>query len=379
MEKILNFSNFLQLKNNDLSYYKTYCFSDFSKMYETHHRLDGEQSLEKISNDIAEFIRYQFKHPSGRKKKLYDAKKYIYYYRWDYDEIVDWFKKNEKIFHYPLFLIENKSTISIKISIGRIVKSRRKQKNEMEILNTKGKERASHLTSKNDDNTKNHIIYLNTYLLSKNKGMDVKQFIETNDFLNELNGTIWHEFMHAFDTYAINKNLRSKIDMMKKTYKKYRKDFKIGKEYVTFKKYCDWDGNKCIINKEVISNPDEIRTFYYMLLYYLTETEMHAYLQTFVNQMIIANSENGYDSDIYRRYAFIRKMIEHEFDYDFLEKVFNKRMREDFSKAIPELTNVMKNDDISIIYQKFQKKLLNIIVGYRHKMNKILYDIISIK
>ena len=54
-------------------------------------------------------------------------------------------------------------------------------------------------------------------------------------------------------------------------------------------------------------------------------------------------------------------------------------MREDFSKAIPELTNVMKNDDISIVYQKFQKKLLNIIIGYRHKMNKILYDIISIK
>jgi hypothetical protein len=75
MNNILNFSNFLQLKNNDLSDYKTYCFSDFSKMYETHHRLDGEQSLEKISNDIAEFIRYQFKHPSGRKKKLYDAKK----------------------------------------------------------------------------------------------------------------------------------------------------------------------------------------------------------------------------------------------------------------------------------------------------------------
>lgn len=70
---------------------------------ESHHMLSGENSLSGLAHDLSEFVQWQMPH-SIKKKKEYDNKKYIYY-RWNYDEIINWFAEQDKKFHYPVFLI----------------------------------------------------------------------------------------------------------------------------------------------------------------------------------------------------------------------------------------------------------------------------------
>ena len=341
-----------------------------------HHVLSGDKSLDALSEDLAEFIRWEMTHPK-RRKMIYDKKKFINCYMWTFSEITEWFNKNKKPFRYPIFLVERKETISVKISLSRDVKSRRKQHNSMELLSTYGNERASHLKNKNEDKTGNHVIYLNTYYLASKKGVSVLDFIKSDDFKNELNGTIGHELMHAFDNGIMKKEAREGVKTMKRIYKDYRADFNIGKEYVTFDVYGKWNGKKFNPDKDVINNPQNLRTFYYMLLYYITTTEMNAYLQTFVNQMIVCGSKDGYDSDIYRRYHFIDLVLNTEFDESIISGMIDDRFRKDFSKAIPKLSSVMKNNDISLIYRKMNDYFSSFTTKYIKKLNRILYDIIS--
>lgn len=341
-----------------------------------HHVLSGEESLELLSEDLAEFIRWQMTH-STKKKPVYDKEKFMNCYTWSFNEITEWFNKNNKPFRYPVFLVGRKETISVKISTSRDVKSRRKQHDTMNLISTYGNERASHSSNKNEDKTKNHIIYLNTYYLASKKNKSVIDFIKSDDFKNELNGTIGHELMHAFDNGVLKKELRENIKNMKQIYKKYRADFNIGKEYVTFDIYGKWNGKKFNPDKDVISNPNNLRTFYYMLLYYITTTEMNAYLQTFVNQMIVCGSKNGYDSDIFRRYRFIEQVLNTEFDESIINAVIDERFKKDFSSAIPKLASVIRSNDISKIYHKTNDYFNSIITKYITKLNRILYDIIS--
>lgn len=347
-----------------------------AKPMKLHHVLSGDKSLDTLGEDIADFVRWEMSHPK-RKKPIYDGKKFMNCLVWSFNEITEWFKDNGKVFRYPLFLVERKETISVKISLSRDVKSRRKQHDTMKLLSTYGNERASHSSSKNEDETKNHIIYLNTYHLASKKGMGILEFIKSDDFKNELKGTIGHELMHAFDNGVLPKKEKDGIKTMKRIYKKYRADFGIGKEYVTFDIYGKWNGSRFIPSKDIISDPKNLRTFYYMLLYYVTRSEMDAYLQTFVNQMIVCGSSDGYDSDIYRRYHLIKNMLDTEFAENVTNSMIDERFKKDFSIAIPELASVMRNNDISKIYHKMNDYFNSMVSKYITKLNRILYDIIS--
>ena len=62
-------------------------------VFEHHHILSDENDLSVLTQDLADFIRWQVTH-STKKKKEYDPKKKILYYQWNYPEIVEWFEKN---------------------------------------------------------------------------------------------------------------------------------------------------------------------------------------------------------------------------------------------------------------------------------------------
>lgn len=338
---------------------------------EAHHMLSGDNSLSELAHDLSEFVQWQMSH-SINKKKEYDAKKYIYYYRWDYNEIIEWFVKNEKKFHFPVFLIENQSTISVKISLARMVKGRKKEHETMDLIHLKGNERASHATKKLKDSEtgKNHVIYLNTYYLAKEKNIDVRKFIMSDDFEKELTGTVRHEFMHAFDSYKISGVKRDNIDLMKKLYKKYRSTNNIGKEWVTFKNIGSWSENKFNADFDMLSEENNLRTFLYMLLYYMTDTEMNAYIQTFYNQVINSDGKDRYDSDIYKRYKVIQTVLEHDFDSKIIKNTINKKFIKDISSVIK-----IKSDDPVKVYETYKNIVLKKLDKYFVKLHKIFFDI----
>lgn len=335
---------------------------------ESHHMLSGENSLSDLAHDLSEFVQWQMSH-SIKKKKEYDDKKYIYYYRWDYDEIINWFVEQDKKFHYPIFLIEHGSTISVKISLARMVKGRRKEHETGELIRTKGNERASHATKKTGKESKNHVIYLNAYYLAKEKNMDVRKFIMSDDFEKELTGTVRHEFMHAFDTYTISAKKREGIDKMKKLYKAYRAKYKIGKEWVTFKEIGTWSGKKFTPDIDMLSKDNNLKTFMYMLLYYLTDTEMNAYLQTFYNQVINSDEKDIYSSDIFKRYKIIKTVLETDFDKNVIEKTWDEKTRKAFSEIIKIHAEPIE------YHEKFKKLVSRKLDKYFNKLNKIFFDI----
>ena len=106
------------------------------------------------------------------------------------------------------------------MSVGRLVKGRRNQHNDLKTISLKGNERASHSSKFIDkkQGNKNHTIYLNTYFLANENKQEVLDFIKSNKFLTELEGTVRHELMHAYDTYKMPKAQRDVVDKMKKVY-----------------------------------------------------------------------------------------------------------------------------------------------------------------
>lgn len=336
---------------------------------EYHHLLSGDNSLDDLSTDLIEFIRYQMTH-SIKKKKEYDNKKFIYYYEWIYSEILDWFVENKKEFHYPAFLIDRGSTISLKISIGRMVKGNRNQHNSMDLIRTKGNEKASHIAKKTDDNTKNHVIYFNTYYLSRVKNTDVRKYIMSDDFEESLRGTVKHEFMHAFDSYVISSKETSQHSNMTKIYKKYRADNHIGKDWVLFKDTGEWSGNKYSVDKQMLSKNNNLRTFLYMLLYYMTGKEMRAYMQTFYNQIIISKKADCYNSDIFKRYKIIYAILSTDFEESIIVSTFDKKTKKDFNSVFPKL----KGTEIDY-WNGFKKMVLQKLDVYFKKLYTILYDL----
>jgi len=336
---------------------------------EAHHLLNGDNSLGELAADLVEFLQFQFSH-SINKNKEYDNKKFIYYYIWDYNEIVKWFADNKKAFHYPAFLIENNSTICLKISVGRMVKGRKKQHNDIELISLYGNERGSHSTKSIDGNSKNHTIYLNAYLLAKENGMGVREFIMSDKFEKELTGTVRHEFMHAFDSYMIVGQRRAKIDKMKAIYKNYRKNNNIKKNWMKFENCGVWNGSAFAVDEDFMNEGNNLRTFYYILLYYLTDTEMNAYLQTFYNQLVSENSSNPYDSDIYRRYKIIKSILECSFSKDAIQRNFD-----DMTKNEIGVSFGIKSNDLFVFYEKLRLHLLEIVDRFFVKLHKILFDI----
>ena len=344
--------------------------SDYSYFIsERHHMLSGDNSLSELASDLTEFVRWQMRH-SIKKKKEYDPKKYIYYYRWDYPEITGWFSENGKTFHYPVFLIENGSTVSVKISLGRIVKGRRKEREDSELIRLKGNERASHASKKLKGAGKNHVIYLNTYYLSNRKNKDVREFVMSDDFGKELAGTVGHEFTHAYDSYKIPESVRKRIDVMKKTYKKYRADNGIGKEWVTFANIGNWSGHRFEPDMEFLSKGNNLRTFLYMTLYYMTDTEMRAYIQTFYNQIMNSGGKDLYDSDIYKRYKTVYAVFGQDFGDDVVSRNLDGETIADLSAAYG-----IKAAEPSLIYKKLRSDICMKLDKYFKKLRKIFYDI----
>lgn len=70
----------------------------------------------------------------------------------------------------------------------------------------------------------------------------------------------------------------------------------------------------------MLSKDNNLKTFMYMLLYYLTDTELNAYLQTFCNQVINSEEKDIYSSDIFKRYKIIKTVLETDFDKSVIEK-----------------------------------------------------------
>lgn len=334
------------------------------KVGKIHHLLGNEQSLDELAYDLIHFVRWQMTH-STKKKKIYDERKYVNYYLWSFNEITKWFSEQGIVFHYPLFLVESKETISLKMSVERMVKGRRKQHDATRLVNLFGNENASHTVKKHD-----HIIYVNVAVLSKREGMDIHRYIESNKFTDKFKGSVCHELMHAFDKIKMPKSVRKHITAMKDTYKKYRMDFRIGKSFVAFSEYGKWNGDTFERNDVFLSDTQNIRTFFYMLLYYVTDTEMNAYLQTFANQMLSQCTGDPYESEIYRRYHTINEVLKTDFS-GIADAAFDKRFVDDFTKLFPKL----KNRDISSIYHKLSGMFLEKTEKYIHKMNTILYDI----
>ena len=350
-------------------------------LLEMHHMLSGKNELGVLTKDIADFVRYQMFH-STKKKKEHDTKKHILYYRWDFPEIAKWFEEQKREFNYPVFLVEAGSTISIKVSVGRLVKGRRHEHKQDELLRTKGNERASHSTKITNKETKsrNHIIYLNTYFLSREYNMEVNQFIKSDAFEKELEGTVRHELMHAYDTYKIPEGKRAQIDLQKKIYKDYRAKHKIGKEYLRFDGYGEWNGNNFVVDENFVNNGEELKTFYFVMLYYLTDTEMHSYLQTFWNQMCItADKKNGYDSEIYKRYHIIKSVLKFDkISNETIARTLDNEFVKGMSQCGPKLKTTLAKltkDNQRMVYENVSGLFLRIVEEYIKKLNKLLYDI----
>lgn len=334
------------------------------KVGKIHHLLGNEHSLDELASDLIRFVRWQMTH-STKKKKIYDERKYVNYYLWSFNEITKWFSEQGIVFHYPHFLVESKETISLKMSVERIVKGRRKQHDATRLVNLFGNENASHTVKKRD-----HIIYVNAAVLSKREGMDIHRYIESDKFADKFKSSVCHELMHAFDRIRMPKRTRSHIDAMKRAYKKYRSDFGIGKSIVTLRDFGVWKGKAFKTDLVFLSEPKSVRAFFYMLLYYVTDTEMNAYLQTFANQMLSQCTGNPYESEIYRRYHTINEVLKTDFS-GIADAAFDKRFVDDFTKLFPKL----KNRDISSIYHKLSGMFLEKTEKYIYKMNTILYDI----
>lgn len=344
---------------------------------EHHHLIGGENSLDDLAIDLVKFIRWKMKHTSARDKQ-YDPKKYTLFYRWDFQEITEWFASNGEMFHYPVFLTENGSTISVKVSVARLVKGRRKEHDSDRLTKTFGNERASHATKKlNKSGSRNHVIYINAYHLSREAGKEPREFIESPEFEHEMRGTVKHEFMHAYDTYRINGAERESIDLIKKTYKDYRKANSIGKEEVTLKPFGRLSGNNIEIDTEYTDS--HLRDFWYIMLYYVAKTEMNAYLQTFSNQMSAVEDLDPYGSDIYRRYVTIKRVLQHEPSETAVSEMADDRFRKDFVSMFPKTRKAFAENDQSRAYRKLADIFIDLVDKYLHKMHTILYDIRSMK
>ena len=365
---------------------------------EAHHLLGGDNSLDLLASDLTDFVRWEMNHTS-RKELKYDSKKYTLYYKWGYDEIRKWFDEQGRVFHYPVFLIDEQSKIAVKVSVGRDVRSRRKIHDTAVLLATKGNERGSHLsekipkegvpqetvdareptwaerhghrTDKQDRDPRLHTIYINTYYLSWTKGVDVRSFIRSEDFALELAGTVKHEFMHAFDTYFIKGFERMQINRMKKIYKKYKSDNSIGKDTVTMSVFGKWEGKSFNIDKRYILSENHLRDFFYMLPYYFAKTEMNAYLQTFSNQLSRSPSIDEHDCDIYRRYLAIKRILQCDVGNEATSRLVDGRFVKDFTMMFPKLKKCFGSKDP---YGGMTAWFLELLDKYLHKMHKILYD-----
>lgn len=342
---------------------------------EHHHILSGENDLSVLTQNLADFIRWQVTH-STKKKKEYDPKKKILYYQWNYSEIVEWFEKEKRKFNYPLFLVEKRSTISVKISVGRLVKGRRNQHDVLKEISLKGNERASHTSktiSKKQGN-KNHTIYLNTYFLARKNKQEVLDFIKSDLFLSELEGTVRHELMHAYDTYKMPKVQRDIVVKMKKVYKQYKANFEIGKACLKFDGYGEWNDKQFVPNQDFINEGNNHKTFYYICLYYLTKTEMHSYLQTFCNQIQITDKSSPFLSNIYKRYQTIRNLL--LLDKDVEANFVDDSFRKDFGSIYPKLKTT---NDNSKFLSKLNLLFLEEVEREIKKFHKLFYDIKAMK
>ena len=339
------------------------------KVGKIHHLLGNEHSLDELASDLIHFVRWQMTH-STKKKKIYDGKKYVYYYMWDFDEITEWFSEQGTDFHYPMFLVENRETLSVKLSVARMVKGRKKQHESGRLIKSFGNENASHSVRKNADKSNDHIIYVNAAVLSKKEGMDLHRYLKSGSFANKFRGSVCHELMHAFDRTKMPKQQRDGIRAMKKTYKRYRSDFRIGKSFVTFRDFGAWQGERFETDKKFLSDPKNVRAFFYMLLYYMTDSEMNAYLQTFANQLLTLHASDPYESDIYKRYRIIKEILKTDFG-GIADRVFDERAVSDFTGLFPKL----KGKDISSIYRILTEYFSDKTERYIYKMNRVLYDI----
>lgn len=346
---------------------------DTSFRTDMHHILGGDNSLDALAEDLIDFVRWNISHIS-KKRLEYDKKKYTLYYMWMYDEIADWFKAQRREFRYPVFLTDTQSTIAVKVSVGRDVRSNRKSHDSANLLSTVGNERGSHTTRKLGDGTRLHIIYINAYGLSFDNLMDVRAFIQSEFFEQEMRGTVKHEFMHVFDTYFIKGYERAQITRMKKIYKKYRAENNVKKQTVTLEAFGHWVGNSYTVNTDYITKENNLRDFYYMLPYYFSKTEMNAYLQTFSNQISVTSNE--YDSAIYKRYIAIKKILQEKFDAECVGRLLDERFITDFGTAFPKLKAVFKGSEP---YAGLCAFFLEILEKYLHKMHKILFDFKSLR
>lgn len=343
-------------------------------LVEAHHLLGGDNSLDALAVDIGDFVKWQVTH-STKKKLQYDKKKFINYYYWNYNDITAWFKEQKREFHYPVFLIDVQSTIGVKISVGRDIRSRRLMHDQTHILSTMGNEHGSHKTVRLGGDSREHIIYINTYRLAYECRMSVGEFIASTFFDQELAGTVKHEFMHAYDTYFIKGFERMQINRMKKIYKAYRKANGIDKKTVTLGAFGSWSGKTYNVDKDYLLSENHLRDFLYMLPYYFAKTEMNAYLQTFSNQLSVSSTVSEYDCDIYKRYISIKRILQTNIDEATAEKLLDEKFVSDFTIMFPKLKKPLGVDRS---YKKMCEYLIDVLDKYLHKMHKILYDYKSI-
>ena len=348
---------------------------DNSFRTDMHHILGGDNSLDALAEDLIDFVRWNISHIS-KKRLEYDKKKYTLYYMWMYDEIAEWFKSQKKEFRYPVFLTDTRTPIAVKVSVGRDVRSNRKSHDSANLLSTVGNERGSHTTRKLGDGTRLHIIYINAYGLSFDNLMDVRDFIQSDFFEQEMRGTVKHEFMHVFDTYFIKGYERAQITRMKKIYKKYKAENKTKKQTVTLDAFGHWAGNSFSLDTEYIEKDSHLRDFFYMLPYYFAKTEMNAYLQTFSNQLSVSDSSNEYDCNIYNRYITIKKILQANLGKECVGRLLDERFVSDFGTAFPKLKAVFKGSNP---YAGMCGYFLEILEKYLHKMHKIAFDAKSLR
>lgn len=91
----------------------------------------------------------------------------------------------------------------------------------------------------------------------------------------------------------------------------------------------------------MLSKDNNLKTFMYMLLYYLTDTEMNAYLQTFYNQVINSEEKDIYSSDIFKRYKIIKTVLETDFDKSVIEKTRDEKRKKSFQKSLRYTLNLL--------------------------------------
>lgn len=341
---------------------------------EAHHLPGGDNSLDALAVDIGDFIKWQVTHSTNKRLK-YDKKKFINYYYWNYNDIAAWFKEQKREFRYPVFLIDVQSTIGIKISVGMDIRSRRLMHDQTKIPSTMGNGHGSHKTVRLGGDSREHIIYINTYRLAFECRMSVGEFIASTFFDQELAWAVKHEFMHTYDTYFIKGFGRMQVNRMKKIYNAYRKANDIDKKTVTLGAFGTWNGKTYNVDKDYLLSENHLRDFFYMLPYYFAKTEMNAYLQTFSNQLSISNTVSEYDCDIYKRYISIKRILQTDMDEATAEKLLDEKFVSDFTTMFQKLKTPLAADRS---YKKMCECLIDALDKYLHKMHKILYDCKSI-